>query len=58
MGVIDHQLGDARVTKVLDVPDDQRLAADLEQGFRAVVGQRAHALAAPGGEDHGLHQKV
>jgi hypothetical protein len=35
------------------MPHDQRLAAHLQQGFGRVVGERAHAFAAAGGEDHG-----
>jgi hypothetical protein len=35
----------------LELPLDQRLAAHAQQWLGAGVGERAHALAAPGGED-------
>ena len=53
MGVVDDDMGKARRAQAFDVPDDERLAADLQQGFGRVVGERTHALAASGGKDHG-----
>jgi hypothetical protein len=42
----------------LQVPDDQRLAAGPQQGFRRRVGEWSQTFAATGGEDHGFHQNV
>jgi hypothetical protein len=53
MGVVDDDAAEARRVQALDMPDDERLAAHHQQGLGRVVGERAHALAAAGGEDHG-----
>ncbi len=58
VGVVDHQLAKAGIAQALDVPHDQRLATGLEQRLGAMVGQRAHALAAAGGEDHRFHRRA
>jgi hypothetical protein len=53
MGVVDDDVAVAGRTQALDMPHDERLAADHQQGLRRMVGQRTHALAAASGEDHG-----
>jgi hypothetical protein len=55
VGVVDDEIKDPRCGEALDVPDDQRLAAGRQQRLGAAVGERAHAFAAAGGEDHGFH---
>src|SRR5581483_6372571 len=50
MSMIDDQLAEPRARQSLDGPDDHGLAAHLEQRLRRRVGQRSHALAAPGRE--------
>jgi hypothetical protein len=55
VGVVDDELDDARRGQAFDVPHDQRLAAGRQQRLGAGVGERAHAFAAAGGEDHGFH---
>jgi len=55
-GGVDDDVPDAGAGERLDVPLDQRFAAHLQQRFGRVVGQRPHALAAPGREDHGSHR--
>ncbi len=52
VGVVDDELGEAGGAQAFDVPHDQRLAAHRQQRLGRVVGERAHALAAAGGEDH------
>ena len=54
MGVVDYQISDACSHQSLDLPDDQRLAADRQQRFRAGIGQRSHAFAAAGRKNHGF----
>src|SRR5690606_23171126 len=56
-GVVDHNVLDARFGQLFNMPDDQRLAADAQQWLGCVVGQRAHAFAAPRRKNHGPHQK-
>jgi len=53
--VIDHQLAKSGLRQGLDMMDDQRLAARLQQRFRRLVGQRAHTLATAGSQDHCFH---
>jgi hypothetical protein len=53
-GGVDHQFGKPAPRQRLGMPADQRLAAHLQQGLGHGVGQRAHALAAAGGHDHGF----
>jgi hypothetical protein len=55
MGMVDDDLAHAGARKRLEMPDDQRLAARLEQGLRAVVRERTHPFAAAGRENHGAH---
>ena len=55
MAGVDHQIGDAGRPQGLEMVDDQRLTGHRQQGFGRVVGQRPHAFAAPGGQDHRLH---
>ncbi|CFN66696.1 Uncharacterised protein [Bordetella pertussis] len=57
-GVVDDDVAQAGGHQAFDMPDDQRLAAHGQQGLGRGVGQRAHAFAAAGGQDHGAHQKV
>jgi hypothetical protein len=52
VGVIDDQIVETGIAQAFDLPDDQRFAAGHEQGLRGMVGERAHALAQPGGKDH------
>lgn len=54
VGVVDHELGEACGAQAFDVPHDQRLAAYRKQGLGRVIGERAHALATPGCQDHRL----
>src|SRR6202012_1891356 len=49
---IDDQPLDARARQSLHVTFDERLFTDAKQRFRDRVGERAHSLAASGGEDH------
>src|SRR6185295_12155923 len=54
---IDDDLGHAARSEPRDVMLDQRPAADREQWLRLRRGERAHALAAPGCEDHRFHRQ-
>ena len=59
--VVDDQLAEARRTQSFYMPHDERLSTGFEQRLGAVVGERAHAFAPSGGQDHRLHvvaQKV
>ena len=47
-----HDLAHAGCGEVFQVALDQAPAADVQQRFRHVVGQRPHAQAAAGREDH------
>ena len=49
---VDRDVAVAGARERLDLVDDQRLAARRQQRLRAGVGERAHPLAATGGEDH------
>ena len=49
---VDHDLAHAGCGEVFQVALDQAPAADVQQRFRHVVGQRPHAQAAAGREDH------
>ena len=49
---VDHDVDEARGAQRLDLPDDQRLVPHRQQGLGAGVGQRPHALAAAGRQDH------
>ncbi|CAM5512045.1 hypothetical protein RLIN73S_00388 [Rhodanobacter lindaniclasticus] len=48
---VDRHVVHADRGELLQMPDDQRLAAHAQQRLGRAVGQRAHALAAAGGED-------
>ena len=52
-GGIDQYLRHAIAQQRGDVPIQQRSALHGQQGFGGVVGQRAHALTAAGGQQHG-----
>ena len=51
---IDHRALDARLGQPVEHVIDQRLAGDLDQRLRHLVGERAHARAEAGGEHHGV----
>jgi hypothetical protein len=53
--VVDHQLTNTHGCQTADMPFDQRPATGQQQGFGRVVGQRAHALATPGRQNHRFH---
>jgi hypothetical protein len=55
MRVVDHQVAETRDRETLDQTRDERLSTRLEQRLRRGVGQRAHPLAAPGGQKHHIH---
>ena len=52
-GGVDPDAVDAAALASDQMPLDQRLAMYLQQWFGRGVGERAHAFAASGGEDHG-----
>ena len=52
VGVVDDHVTQPGRRQPFQVPGDQPLAADRKQGFGRVVCERAHALAATGGENH------
>ena len=49
-GMVDDDVGKAGGGQPAQVPHDERLPAHRQQGLGQAVGQRAHALAAAGGE--------
>ena len=51
---VDHGFADAGVGELVEHMVEQRLAGHAHQRLRHVVGQRAHAQAETGGEDHGF----
>ena len=51
-GEVDHDVAHAEFVQRREVILDQPVAADFEHRLRQLLGQRAHALAAPGSEDH------
>ena len=55
MRVINDDLAKSGLRQALQMPRDERLATHHQQGLGGVVGQRPHALAAPGGQNHGFH---
>ncbi len=55
VGGVDDHLPDAGAAEGFQVILQQGLAAHFQQGLGRVVGQRAHALAQPRGENHGFH---
>jgi hypothetical protein len=56
VGVVDDEVTDTRRGQRFEVVDDQRAAGDRQQRLRRGVGQRPHALAAAGGQDHRPHR--
>ena len=54
-GVVDNDFPDACGGQAAQMPADERLAAAGEHGFGQGVGERAHPLAASGGQYHGFH---
>ena len=55
-GKIDDHLANAGARERLQMPLDQRTPAHLHERLRQGIGERAHALAAPGCEQHRLHR--
>lgn len=55
MGVVDDNLSETGSGQSFKVPDNQRFAAGRQQGFGRMVGEWAHAFAAPGSENHCFH---
>ena len=53
--MINDQVTESGCRQRLNPVLDKGFATGLQQWLRRVVGQRAHALAAAGGENHGLH---
>ena len=51
---VDNSFDDAGAGELVQHVIEQRLAGDAHQRLRHVVGQRAHAQAETGGEDHGF----
>ena len=51
---VDDGLADAGVGELVEHMVEQRLAGDAHQRLRHLVGQRPHAQAETGGEDHGF----
>ena len=51
---IDHGFADACPGQLVQHVIEQRLSGHLHQRLRHMVGQRAHAQAETGGEDHGF----
>ena len=51
---IDHGLGDAGTAELVEHVIEQGLTGDLDQRFRGLVGEGAHAHAETGGKDHGF----
>src|SRR6185503_15226295 len=52
---VDHHVAETTGREALEVILDQTFAADAQQRLRFAIGERAHAFAAPRGEDHRLH---
>ena len=55
VGKVDHRLAAAARRQALEEPDDQRLAARLDQRLGQRIGERPQPLAAARGEEHGFH---
>jgi|GEM_PF-4287262 len=55
-GMIDDDLDDARLRQALDLPDDERLAAGVEQWLGPGVGEGPHPVASARSENHGRRQ--
>ena len=51
---VDHGFADAGAGELVQHVIEQRLAGHAHQRLRHLVGQRAHAQAETGGEDHGF----
>ena len=54
-GGVDHGIAHASTRQGFEVPLDKRLAVHFQQRLGRVIGQRPHALAAPGGEKNRFH---
>ena len=50
---VDDEIGDPPRAQPVEGPIDQRAAQHRDQRFRRRIGQRAHAVAHPGRQDHG-----
>ena len=55
---VDDHFAVSGAGEAAQLPADEAIAADAQQRFGTVSGQRAHAFAASGGEDHGFHVDV
>jgi hypothetical protein len=55
MRYVEHDLLEAGRDEALEMPDDERLAADFDERLRDAVGKRPQPLAAACREQHGLH---
>ena len=53
--MIDHQFGDTRQCKRMDMALDQCLPTDTQQWLGGIVRQGTHALTTTGREYHGFH---
>ena len=58
VAAVDDHFAVSGAGEAAQLPADEAVAADAQQRFGAVGGQRAHAFAASGGEDHGFHVDV
>ena len=53
-GMVNHQICKACRTQAFNLPHNQRFSMHALQGFGDMVCKGAHALAAPGRQNHGL----
>ena len=51
---IDHRLADAGITELVENVVEQRASRHAHQRLGHAIGQRAHAQAEAGGENHGF----
>ena len=56
VGVVDDNFLEPSRRQSLQMPDDERLAAGLQQLLRRVVGQPPHAFAAAGSKNESFHR--
>src|SRR5690606_21955329 len=56
--VVDDDVRNPCGNEALDMPGDKGLATHLQQRFGCLIGKRAHAFAASGGQYHRAHQNV
>ena len=52
---VDNDVNEPGAGETAQLPADEAVIADPQQRFGTVGGQRAHAFAASGGENHGFH---